>query len=106
MKMAYVKWVDCRLDTAGVAINKAVKSDGMIMHTSGMLLEGGSDDFIRLAKDIYVWDDEGELACRNRMAIPKVNVLEMRVFEVEAVKPSENDSTFESRNPLVGESAL
>lgn len=105
MKIAYVKWLDSRHTEGPVSRFAADGYRALVMDSGGLLLTS-DDECVRIARSSWEGEADGRTTVDYILVIPRAYVLEMRVFDVEAVKPAEDSVAAESvtdgiRKPLV-----
>ena len=85
MKIAYVQWWDARGLNGPKPISQVNKMNGLLMDTAGILV-GEDRQSIRIAQDIYLYDDEDGPIARDVEIIPQKYVISKRIIEIEEKK--------------------
>lgn len=82
MKVIYVQWLDARGMSGGKPVAQVKKMSGLIIDTAGMLIDE-KGKAIRIAQDIYQYDEEDGPIARDVEIIPKKYVITKRIIEIE-----------------------
>ena len=82
MQVVYVEWLDSR-SISFVSATSARKEQLLLMSTAGLLI-GEDDQVLRLARDFWSFDDDGNHVerCRDVAIIPKNAIQRRQQWEV------------------------
>ena len=81
MKIAYVRWLDARGFGGAKLLALAQRMGALEMDSAGMLVSE-DDEVIRIAQDIYTYDEEGPKA-REIEIIPQKYVISKRIIDLD-----------------------